>query len=166
MELSMQEYWSGYPFLSAGDLPNQGLNPGLLHCRQILYHLSHQGRTMKGKCLFNVKRDDCHVAIVPTKRNLYWSFRGKQAVLHPPGTYRLYKRKPWRWWRDSLIGIVRNSKNCGFSLSITAQMRANRKNHCRKSPEVVRVEISAHCPTCNIKGKREGAAVRTCATSV
>ena len=43
MELSMQEYWSGYPFLSAGDLPNQGLNPGLLHCRQILYYLSHQG---------------------------------------------------------------------------------------------------------------------------
>ena len=23
--------------------PTQGLNPGLLHCRQILYHLSHQG---------------------------------------------------------------------------------------------------------------------------
>ena len=23
--------------------PNQGLNPGLLHHRQILYHLSHQG---------------------------------------------------------------------------------------------------------------------------
>ena len=22
----------------------QGLNPGLLHCRQILYHLNHQGR--------------------------------------------------------------------------------------------------------------------------
>ena len=24
-------------------LPTQGSNPGLLHCRQILYHLSHQG---------------------------------------------------------------------------------------------------------------------------
>ena len=24
--------------------PNQGLNPGLLHCRQILYPLSHKGR--------------------------------------------------------------------------------------------------------------------------
>ena len=24
--------------------PTQGSNPGLLHCRQILYHLSHQGR--------------------------------------------------------------------------------------------------------------------------
>ena len=23
--------------------PTQGLNPGLLHCRHILYHLSHQG---------------------------------------------------------------------------------------------------------------------------
>ena len=23
--------------------PTQGLNPGLLHCRQILYHLRHQG---------------------------------------------------------------------------------------------------------------------------
>ena len=28
---------------SPGDLPDPGLNPGLLHCRQILYHLSHQG---------------------------------------------------------------------------------------------------------------------------
>ena len=24
----------------------QGLNPGLLHCRQILYHLSHQGSSV------------------------------------------------------------------------------------------------------------------------
>ena len=24
-------------------LPSQGLNPGLLHCRQILYHVSRQG---------------------------------------------------------------------------------------------------------------------------
>ena len=26
-----------------GIFPTQGLNPGLRHCRQILYHLSHQG---------------------------------------------------------------------------------------------------------------------------
>ena len=30
-------------FLSVGDLPNTGLNPGLPHCRQILYQLRHQG---------------------------------------------------------------------------------------------------------------------------
>ena len=33
MGFSRQEYWSGLPFPSPGDLPNQGLNPGLLHCR-------------------------------------------------------------------------------------------------------------------------------------
>ena len=40
---SKQEYWSGLPCPPLGDLPNQGIKPGLLHCRQILYHLSHQG---------------------------------------------------------------------------------------------------------------------------
>ena len=83
MEFSRQEYWSGWPFSSPGDLPNPGieprsvtlqadsllsepqgkpentgvgslsllqgifptqeLNPGLLHCRQILYQLSYRG---------------------------------------------------------------------------------------------------------------------------
>ena len=32
----------GLPFLSPGDLPTQGSNLGLPHCRQILYCLSHQ----------------------------------------------------------------------------------------------------------------------------
>ena len=39
MGLSRQEYWSVLPHPPPGNLPN----PGLLHCRQILYHLSHQG---------------------------------------------------------------------------------------------------------------------------
>ena len=33
-----QEYWSGLPFPSPGDLPTQGLNPRLLLCCCILYH--------------------------------------------------------------------------------------------------------------------------------
>ena len=28
MEFSRQEYWSGLPFLSAGDLPDPGIEPG------------------------------------------------------------------------------------------------------------------------------------------
>ena len=44
---SRQEYWSGLPCPFTGDLPTQGLNPGLLHCRQILCHLSHQGSPMQ-----------------------------------------------------------------------------------------------------------------------
>ena len=34
--------------LFQGIFPTQGLNPGLLHCRQILYHLSHQGSPHTG----------------------------------------------------------------------------------------------------------------------
>ena len=40
-DFSRQEYWSELPFPSPGDLPDPGLNPGLLRCRQMLYHLSH-----------------------------------------------------------------------------------------------------------------------------
>ena len=45
MEFSREEYWSGLPFPSPGLFPTQGLNLGLLQCRQNLYHLSHQGIT-------------------------------------------------------------------------------------------------------------------------
>ena len=43
MEFSRQEYWSGLPCPSPGDLPDPGIEPGFLYCRQIFYHLSHQG---------------------------------------------------------------------------------------------------------------------------
>ena len=42
-EFSRLFYWSGLPFPSPGDLPNPGIKPGLPHCGQILYQLSHQG---------------------------------------------------------------------------------------------------------------------------
>ena len=35
--------WVVMPF-SRGIFPTKESNPGLLHCRWILYHLSHQGR--------------------------------------------------------------------------------------------------------------------------
>ena len=41
MEFSRQEYWSWLP--PQGIFPPQGLNMGLLHCRQTLYCLSYQG---------------------------------------------------------------------------------------------------------------------------
>ena len=34
--------WVAFPFYK-GIFPTQGLNPGLPHCRQILYQLSHKG---------------------------------------------------------------------------------------------------------------------------
>ena len=35
-----------------GGLPNRGITPGLLHCRWILYHLSHQGNPQREKRIF------------------------------------------------------------------------------------------------------------------
>ena len=43
MGFSRQEYQSGLSCPPPVDLPNPGIEPGLPHCRQILYHLSHQG---------------------------------------------------------------------------------------------------------------------------
>ena len=37
----------GCPALLQGIFPTQGSNPGLLHCRQIFYHLPHQGSPFK-----------------------------------------------------------------------------------------------------------------------
>ena len=37
------EYWNGCRFLLKGIFQTQGSNAGLPHCRQLLYHLSHQG---------------------------------------------------------------------------------------------------------------------------
>ena len=60
-----QEHWSGLPFPSPGDLPDPGSNLGLLHCRQILYHLSHQGILPLCMCTYksffvNGIYIDCH----------------------------------------------------------------------------------------------------------
>ena len=43
IELYSQEHWSGLHLLLQEIFLTQESNPGLPHCRQILYCLSHQG---------------------------------------------------------------------------------------------------------------------------
>ena len=43
--------------LLQGNFPTQGSNPGLLHCRWILYHLSHQGSPKEYICMANLRSD-------------------------------------------------------------------------------------------------------------
>ena len=43
----------GCHFLFQGIFPTQGLNPSLLHCRQTLYHVSHQGSPQALSKTFN-----------------------------------------------------------------------------------------------------------------
>ena len=46
MEIFKQEYWSWESFPFPGALHNSGIKPSLLHSRQILYCLSHQGESI------------------------------------------------------------------------------------------------------------------------
>ena len=41
MGFSRQEYWSSLPFSPPVDLPDPGIKARYLHCKQILYSLSH-----------------------------------------------------------------------------------------------------------------------------
>ena len=49
MGFSRQGCWSGLPFPSPGIFPTQGWNPGLPHCGQTIYSLSHQGSAYQGQ---------------------------------------------------------------------------------------------------------------------
>ena len=44
---------SGLPLPPPGDLPTPGMNLHLLHCRQILYLLSHQGSLLSAEYFFS-----------------------------------------------------------------------------------------------------------------
>ena len=48
MGFSRQEYWRGLPCPPPGDLSDPGIEPGLLHCRQILYC----GATEEVPCIY------------------------------------------------------------------------------------------------------------------
>ena len=54
---SRQEYWSGLPFPSPGDLPDPGIKPRSPALQADFYHLSHQGSPKGGnKHRYNLLR--------------------------------------------------------------------------------------------------------------
>ena len=70
--------------LLQGTFPTQGLNSGLLHCRQILYQLSHRGSSkVKGELLI----------IMPGQKSKWRLFPGHLVTLAPVRT-RLSQAKP------------------------------------------------------------------------
>ena len=101
---SRQEYRSGLPFPSPGDLPNPGIEPGLLHCRQTLYPLSHHEHSLKKSwapknwCFWTVVLEKTlegplgckEIKPVNPKGNQSWVFIGRTdaeaetAILWPP----------------------------------------------------------------------------------
>ena len=68
--------WVAIPF-SRGVLPTQGSNTGLLHCRQILYQLSHKRRPREGQRK-NVSSSTRAIKIQSGRGYLYREIRGKE----------------------------------------------------------------------------------------
>ena len=56
MGFSRQGYWSGCHVLLQGIFLTQGSNLGLPHCRQILYHLSHQISPIVRHIIFKLRK--------------------------------------------------------------------------------------------------------------
>ena len=91
VEFSRQEYWNGLPSLLQGVFLTQGLNPGLLHCRQIIYQLSRV--KVKGAQLCLTLCDPMHHTVRGSMGLLiqYIAYKWKQTV------YGLLCLTPFTW---------------------------------------------------------------------
>ena len=67
----------GCHFLLQGIFLTQGSNPGLLHCRQTLYHLSHQRSSGTGAPVIKSQRGQ-GVAIKQACDHVYWTKPGAE----------------------------------------------------------------------------------------
>ena len=56
--------------LLQGIFPAQGSNPGLLHCRWILYQLSHKGNPYAEYIMWNAGLDEAQAGIKSARRNI------------------------------------------------------------------------------------------------
>ena len=52
MGFPRQEYWSGMPFSSPGDLPDPGIKPGLLHWQVVFFAPEPPGKPVLERSLF------------------------------------------------------------------------------------------------------------------
>ena len=71
MGFPRQEYWSGLPFPSSGDLPDSGIKLCLLHCQADSLLLSHRGspHVLVGMPLLSARMEK---AMAPYSSTLAW----------------------------------------------------------------------------------------------
>ena len=94
-----------YLFLLQGIFPIQGSNPGLLHCRQVLYQLSHKGSPRKLEWVaypFSSRsswpRDRTGISFIIGRFLTNWAFREAQNEIYKPWPWNLVN-----WW---MIGFT------------------------------------------------------------
>ena len=93
----------GCHFLLQEIFPSQGLNPGLPHCRQTLYRLSHQGGKKKKKNLLRRCQKDMHEI------------------------KRCNKNEEFLWWAVNKLDMTRKNKQAWRKIETQAKIRKNEK---------------------------------------
>ena len=73
---------------------NTGLRAALLHCRQILYHLSHQGSPLK--IYITVHVEDT-TELGQSLRKVEWNFFGTQGLPRQHKECRMEQKAPRKW---------------------------------------------------------------------
>ena len=170
------------------DLPDQGSNPGLLHCRQTLYHLSHQGnreRVPKNWCFWIVVLEKTlesplgckDIRPVNLKVNQSWIFIGRTddeaeaPVLWPPeAKIRLIRKDPdaRKHWgqeqmaiEDEMVDAITGSMD--MSLSKLWEMVKDRKTWCVAVHVVTKSQTQlTDCTTTSVRtGKFSGEHLRS-----
>ena len=72
--------WGAVPFARGSSQPES--NPGLLHCRWILYQLSHQGRPSMANCNLGSGRVDLALVLTDQLLRVPWTAgRSNQSIL-------------------------------------------------------------------------------------
>ena len=96
----------GCHFLHQGIFPTQGSNPGLPHCRQTLYHLSHQGSLLLLLCngLHYIAVNSCYMWYFIIYHSVQFSCSVMSDSLRPQGLQQA--RLPCR---SPIPGVYSNS---------------------------------------------------------
>ena len=120
MGFSRKEYWSGLSCPPPGDLPNPGIEPGLPHCRQFLYRLSHQGSPI-GKLKAGIRSFfPCSASLLSPlpsdsksclfgQRQSYWPRIGSRGCIWcglgapQPFPRRSWDFPSWKAWKRALV---------------------------------------------------------------
>ena len=98
--------------LPQGSFPTQGSNPDLPHCRQILYHLSHQGGPKNSSYLYislrNAGLDDAQAGKI-ARRNI-------NNLRYPDDTNLMEESK--EEWNSLLMKVKEESEKAALKLNI------------------------------------------------
>ena len=137
----------------------QGLNLGLLHCRQILYHLSHQGSppilkaTSKEELGFpggtSGKETTCQCSQCQRCRFNPWVGKIPWRRAWQPTPVFLLENSMDRAWQATVHGVTKNQNACTVSSNAKAAMQSYKgcersRKHAIAKRKIMILQLSYH----------------------